>query len=170
VVAKQERLEAWGLHRRGARPEETDQRPRTDGPRDDGGDRVAAMIAAPVRISRHPPVLDVRGSAFDVRLRRPPRERRVGGGFGFERGQGILERFGQEAAAYFGKGQKASLRLRRDLKVELDGSAGRPEAPPILIGSDALFFGPWRWFSAHQCDTPLDNGLRRSTRALLPVR
>jgi hypothetical protein len=31
-----------GLHSRGARPEKTDQRPRSDGPRDDGGDRVAA--------------------------------------------------------------------------------------------------------------------------------
>ena len=36
---------SMGLHGRAAYPEKTDQRPRTDGPRDDGGDRVAATGA-----------------------------------------------------------------------------------------------------------------------------
>jgi hypothetical protein len=48
---KQERPEAWWLYSRGARPEKTDQRPRSDGPRDDGGDRVAAK-AKPSRLSK----------------------------------------------------------------------------------------------------------------------
>jgi hypothetical protein len=37
---QQERPQAWGLHRRDARPEKRNSGPRPDGPRDDGRDRI----------------------------------------------------------------------------------------------------------------------------------